>query len=355
MSADRAATVRVSQSAPKVGAPPGQLAAPPGSVLPKMKALAYGADDVSEQEITDLTVLKELRDKWPVVWLNVDGLGDVEVLRELGRMFDLHVLALEDVTSLGQRAKVEEYADQLFFVTHMISFTDRVEIEQLSVFLGRGFVVTFQERAGDCLDAIRQRIREARGRIRQAGADYLAYAILDAVVDNLFPVLEVLGERLEDLEREALAASSDAVVRKIHRAKRGLLTLRRTVWPQRDALAALLRNEHPLFVAETQFYLRDCHDHVTRLIETIEGYREQASDLSNVYLTAISNRMNAVMKVLTIIATIFIPLTFIAGIYGMNFKHMPELEWQWGYAGALAVMLTVAFTMVAFFRRKKWL
>ena len=338
-----------------VGAPPGQLRVLPDSPRPRVTAITYGPDRTAEQEVTDLASLMDLKDAWPVVWVNVDGLGDVDVLRELGRLFGLHALALEDVTSLTQRAKIEEYADELFFIAHMVSISERIETEQLSIFLGQGFVVTFQERVGDCLEPVRKRIREGRGRIRQAGADFLAYAILDAVVDGVFPVLEQLGEQLEELEREALAADSEDVLRKIRRTKRGLLLLRRTVWPQRDAFADLVRDEHPLILADTRLYLRDCRDHVTRLIDTIEGYRELASDLSNVYLTAISNRMNAVMKSLTVIATIFIPLTFVTSLYGMNFQHMPELKWPWAYPAALGVMAAMGIGMLTLLRRKRWL
>ena len=338
-----------------VGVPPGHLVAPPGSPAPRLTVLAYSADNVFEQADVDLSSLAGVMDQWPVVWVNVDGLGDTEKLQFIGQTLGLHPLALEDVVSLGQRAKVEQYGRQLFLVTHMVSINRRIETEQLSIFLGEGFVLTFQERPGDCLEPVRQRIRDCRGRIRQAGADYLAYAILDAVIDHYFPALEEIGERLEALETDALEARSTVVLQKIRRSKRDLLVLRRTLWPQRDALASLQRDEHDLITPETQLYMRDGYDHVTRLIETIEGHREQASDLSNVYMTALSNRMNAVMKVLTIIATIFIPLTFIAGVYGMNFKHMPELGWRWSYPAALAVMAAVALGMIVFFRRRRWL
>ena len=338
-----------------VGVPPGHLVAPPGSPAPRLTLLAYSADNVFEQADVDLSSLAGLIDQWPVMWVNVDGLGDVETLQQVAQIFGLHPLAMEDVVSLGQRPKVEQYGEQLFLVTHMVSINQRIETEQLSIFLGRGFVLTFQERSGDCLEPVRQRIRQGRGRVRQGGVDYLAYALLDAVIDHYFPVLEEAGERLEGLEKEALEARGTEVLRKIRRAKHGLLVLRRTLWPQRDALASLQRDEHELVTAETRLYLRDGYDHVTRLIETIEGYREQASDLSNVYMTSLSNRMNAVMKVLTIIATIFIPLTFIAGLYGMNFKHMPELNWPWAYPAALAVMAAVAIGMIVFFRRRRWL
>ena len=338
-----------------IGGPPGQLTVPPGSPPPVIHVLAYGPDDVVELAAPDPASLAGLAEAHPVVWVDVAGLGDAEVLQGIAEAFGLHPLAMEDVVALGQRAKVEEYDRQLFLVTHMVTMAERIETEQLSIFLGKGVVLTFQERPGDCLGPVRQRIRQGRGRIRQAGADYLAYAILDAVIDHYFPVLEEAGERLEALEDEALQARSTEVLRKIRGSKRGLLVLRRALWPQRDAVATLQRDEHELITPETRLYLRDCYDHVTRLIEAIEGYRELASDLSSVYMTAISNRMNAVMKVLTIIATIFIPLTFIAGVYGMNFRHMPELDRPWAYPATLAVMAAVALGMIVFFRGRRWL
>ena len=337
------------------GAPPGELRIRAESPAPQVAVIAYSPDEFREEDVADLRAIEKIQADWPVVWVNVNGLGDEGILRELGDMFGLHPLALEDVVNLGQRAKIEQYGQQLFMVTHMFSMGNRVETEQLSVFLGDGFVLTFQERPGDCLDPVRNRIRKGLGRVRNAGADYLAYAILDAAVDHCFPILDTYGDRLAGLEEQATAPSDNAFMRHIHAAKQDLLRLRRALGPQRDAVNALLRDEHPLIAPETSLYLRDCYDHVTRLIDTAEGYRELTSDLANIYMTAISNRMNAVMKVLTIIATIFIPLTFVAGVYGMNFKHMPELGWRCGYAAVLALMAVMAGGMIVFFRRKRWI
>jgi len=260
-----------------------------------------------------------------------------------------------------QRPKVERYEDCLFLVARMMSLGERLDSEQISIYLGSGFVLTFQERVGDCLDPVRHRIREGAGRIRSQGADYLAYALLDAVIDHYFPVLEELGERLEALEDEVLRHPSPAVISRIHAAKRDLLALRRVVWPQRESLHWLLREPIPLLAEDTRLHLRDCYDHVAHVMDMVETFRELASGLVDAYQSSLSNRMNEVMKVLTIIATIFIPLSFLAGLYGMNFSaesspwNMPELRFYFGYPLALALMAVVAGVMLIYFRRKGWI
>ena len=340
---------------PGPGAPPGTLVIDPSGARPRITVIGYGPDDYDEQEVDCPEAIQPLLEKWPVAWVNVDGLGDEAVLRQIEEMFHLHRLVLEDITNVPQRAKVEQYDQALFIVTHMVSLEQGLRTEQLSLVLQPGVLLTVQEHPGDCLDPVRDRIRKRIGRIRAAGADYLAYAILDAVTDHYFPVLEELGERLEAMEDVVLNRPDMGAVSGIREAKRDLLTLRRTLWPQRDALNWITREDCPLIAAETRLYLRDCYDHVTRIIDTIETNRELASDLSGTYLAAVSNQMNVVMKVLTMIATIFIPITFVAGVYGMNFKTMPELEWRWGYAGALALMAVIGGAMVMYFRKKRWL
>jgi len=320
----------------------------------RVTVIAYGPDGCHEEPDADLASIPPLMGQWPVVWVNVDGLGDEQVLRRLAEMFTLHQLALEDVTNVPQRPKVEQYGQGLFLVTHMVSLDDELSDEQLSLFATDKAVITFQERPGDCLDPVRNRIRQGVGRIRSAASDYLAYAIVDAVIDHYFPVLEGYGERLEALEDAVLAQADIEVVGQLRRAKREMLTLRRHAWPQRDAINALLREDLPLVQVDTRPYLRDCYDHITRAIDVLETYRELASDLMAAHLAIVSNQMNSVMKTLAVIATIFIPLTFVAGIYGMNFERMPELKWSWGYPAALVVMLLVAGAMVLYFRRKKW-
>ena len=345
----------------KVGAPPGTLVVDPDAPPPVIRAFAYGPEEFIEQDVEDLESLRSLMGKWPVVWVNVDGLGDAETIRKLGEVFDLHRLVLEDVVNVPQRPKVEQYGDSLFLVTRMTILGDRLEAEQVSAYLGKGVVLTFQERQGDCLDSVRNRIRKATGRIRTQGPDYLAYAILDAVIDNYFPILEEFGERIEALEAVVIDRPSPAVISQIHSAKRDLLTLRRAIWPQREALNWLLRETSPAITEDTRLYFRDCYDHVSQIIDMIETFRELASGLVDAYQSSVSNKMNEVMKVLTIIATIFIPLSFVAGLYGMNFDseksplNMPELSWYWGYPLALGLMGAMAIGLLVFFWRRGWL
>ena len=339
---------------PRPGAPPGTLVVDAEAGQSRVAVIAYGPDGCHEEPDADLAAIPPLMEQWPVVWVNVDGLGDEKVLRRLAEMFALHRLALEDVAHVSQRPKVEQYGQEFFLVTHMLSLDDGLLVEQLSLFVTDKVVITFQERPGDCLDPVRNRIRQGVGRIRSAASDYLAYAIVDAVIDHYFPILEGYGERLDILEDAVLAQADIEVVAQLRRAKRDLLTLRRLAWPQRDAINALLREDMPLVQVDTRPYLRDCYDHITRAIDLLETYRELVSDLMAAHLAIISNQMNSVMKTLAVIATIFIPLTFVAGIYGMNFERMPELKWPWGYPAALVMMSLVAAAMVLYFRRKKW-
>ena len=338
------------------GAPPGTLVPDPHAPRPVMQVIAYGAAELAEQEVASAEAVLPLLGKYPVVWLNVDGLGDAEAIRKFGEIFGIHPLALEDVINVHQRPKVEPYDKYLFIVMHMLLPGPRPDTEQLSLFLGENFVVTFQEQpGGDCFSAIRERIRKNHGRIRSAGPDYLAYSILDAVVDNYFPALERYGEQLDSLEQEVVTRPGRQTLATIHDVKRDLLTVRRAVWPAREALNSLLRDESPFITRDTRTYLRDCYDHAVRIIDIIETDRETAFGLLETYLSSISNRMNEIMKVLTIIATIFIPLTFIVGIYGMNFTNMPELYSPWGYPGVMILMGVIAAGMLLYFRRKGWL
>jgi magnesium transporter len=265
------------------------------------------------------------------------------------------------VVNVHQRSKVDTFGDRTFIVTHMLRMVEHLQSEQLSLFLGPNFVITFQEEAGwDCFEPLRDRIRKQVAKLCAAGPGHLAYAILDAVIDHYFPVLEIFGERLESLEDRILLNPDRAVVGEIHDLKRELLHVRRAVWPQREALNTLVRDEIPHINAEARLYLRDCYDHCVRIIDLVETYREVCSDLMDLYLSSISNRMNEIMKVLTIISTVFIPLTFIVGIYGMNFDtsspyNMPELKWRWGYSLCLVVMVVITIGQVLFFRRKGWI
>lgn len=341
----------------KPGTAPGTLSVDPNAPQPQIQVIAYGPEDVVEQGLNKPSDILAYLHKFPVCWVNVDGLGDVAVLRELQKIFDLHALAMEDVVNVHQRAKIDQYGEHTFIVTHMISHENGVlESEQISLFLGKGFLLTFQERpGGDCLGPVRDRIRHARSQIRTSGVDHLAYALLDAVIDHYFPILEDYGERLETLEDEIILKPQAKLIVKVHGLKRELLQLRRTIWPQREAINALIRDQIPLIADETRLYLRDCYDHAVRIIDLVETYREVCSDLMDLYLSSASNRMNEIMKVLTVISTIFIPLTFIAGVYGMNFKHMPELDVWWAYPATWGVMIAVAAGLIGFFVRRGWL
>jgi magnesium transporter len=343
------------------GSVPGSLVSDPEAPFPDTHVMAWSDGEFIEEEVTDVYELQAHLNKWPMMWVNVDGLGDAGTLKKLTEIFDIHKLAMEDVVHVHQRAKVEEYEGQLFIIVRMPSLAgERIGTEQVSIFLGSGFVLTFQERKGDCLDPVRERVRKSKGRIRHAGADYLAYAIIDAVVDGWFPILEDYGELLEVLEDEILEKPTREAVARIHRIKRDLLEVRRTIWPMRETVNGLFREEG-LIQKETHLYLRDCYDHVIQIIDIVESHRDMASSLMDLYLSSVSNRMNEVMKVLTVIATIFIPLTFIAGIYGMNFNpeaspfNMPELNWRYGYVAFWILMLGTGGVMLLFFKHRGWL
>ncbi len=341
------------------GAPPGTLVADPTAAAPVIRLVAYSPHDTQEVQVADVKQIGAYLGKWPVVWVNIDGLGDAGVIAQIGEIFGLHRLALEDVINTHQRAKVETYGDHLYLVCREIEKSDMVLTDQISLFLGANFVVTFQERHGDCLGSVRERIRTAE-RFRSLGPDYLAYAIVDSVIDCYFPALEALGERLEALEEQVVLAPADGMVHQIHGLKRELLVVRRAIWPMRDACNSLLRDPNPLIREETRLYLRDSHDHIIQIIDMLETYRELGSDLMDIYLSSLSNRLNSVMKVLTIIATIFMPLSFLASLYGMNFDrshplNMPELGWRYGYVSLLGVMTLATVGMLYYFRRQGWL
>jgi magnesium transporter len=345
------------------GAPPGTLASAPDSHETSIDLMAFGpAGFVEEKQVGPGSISKYLSE-WPVVWVNVSGLKDMETIRKCGEVFSVHPLALEDVLNVHQRVKVEQYDDQLFLIARMVENdpSQALDMDQLSIFLGRGYVLTFQERPGDCLDSIRDRIRRGVGQIRKKSSDYLVYALLDTVVDHYFPILEAYGERLEDIEDEVVNKPGRKTIANLHEIKRELLLLRRAVWPLRETLSGLLRDQAPFFSDDTRLYLRDCYDHSAQIIDLMEIYREVSSSLTDEYLSSLSNKLNEVMKVLTIIATIFMPMSFIAGLYGMNFNtqvsrlNMPELNWAWGYPFALGLMAAVAVVFLIFFKRKGWL
>lgn len=347
-----------------MGAVPGTLQADPGAQPSKMRVIAYGPNKLHEAECSSIAEVKLIQKREPkVLWLDVTGLADAGLLQEIGEHFGLHRLALEDVLSTDQRPKVEPYDSADFAVLRMAQRLPdgALDIEQISFFLGDGFVITFQEREGDVFDPIRARIRDARGRIRTSGPDYLLYALFDAVVDNVFPIIENMSIRLEDEEERILRnTGEDDVVERLYDVRRELILLRRALWPLREAVAQLQRLEGERLADETRVYLRDVADHAVQIVDLLESEREVVSTLMDVHLSQVSHKMNEVMKVLTIMSTIFIPLGFLAGLYGMNFDtsspyNMPELDWRYGYPALIGVMLLVAVGMVFFFRRRKWL
>jgi magnesium transporter len=297
------------------------------------------------------------RDAPGLTWVDVNGIHDVELIGRIGEVFGLHALLLEDVVSAHQRPKFEAHGEHLFLVLKMLlqaPDADDFEIEQVSVVIGDGFVLTFQEQERDTFDPVRRRLADPTTRVRQHGADFLAYALVDTIVDNYFAVLERLGDRLAELEDRLVAEPDREALHEVYDVKRALVDLRRAVWPLRDALAVMIRDDLPLVGPTTLPYLRDVQDHTLRVIDTIETYRDLTATLIEIYASGVSSRLNEVMRVLTVIATLFIPLTFVVGVYGMNFRHMPELEWPWGYPVVLLAMAFVMGAMLVYFKRRRW-
>ena len=337
------------------GVVPGTVTADPQSPQPVMTVMAYSPGELKEQRLSDLRELPSLVGKFPVTWVNVDGLGNADVVQQLGKQFGLHPLALEDTVNTHQRAKVDDYGDILYVVMRMVQGPP-LATEQISFFVGRNFLLTFQEDLeGDSLNGVRDRIRQKRGRVREAGPDYLLYELLDAVIDGYFPVLERYGVKLDELDEAAETVSIGQTLSDLHALRRDLLFLRRIVWPLRDASLSLLRGGHASITHDTQVYLRDTYDHATHLIDILEIYRETCADLRDFHYSKLSNRTNEIMRTLTVITTPFMILSFIAGVYGMNFVHMPELSWPWGYPLTLTVMAGIAVGIMVFFWRKGWL
>ena len=344
------------------GLAPGTITAVPGGSPAVIRVISYDANRVEERSIDRISELSSLRQRETgVSWINIDGIGDPDTLSQLGQIFSLHVLALEDVVNLHQRPKFEDYGQTTFIVLRMPSLRPHLDLEQVSVFVRDNLVITIQERPGDCFDALRERIRNAKGRVRNRGGAYLAYSVLDAIVETFYPVVESYSDQLEDIESRVLASETESVVAEIHAVRHDLRVLRRTIGPTRDVLSAMTRVDKSESDGDTHVFLRDCHDHVVQLMEALDTNRELASSLMDMHLSNVSMRMNEVMKVLTIIATIFMPLGFIAAVYGMNFDgalspwNMPELRWRYGYPVVLGAMGLTAFGLGWFFRSKGWL
>ncbi len=344
----------------KAGLPPGSLVhiGTKKAERPNITIIDYDAATFREKETESIEECCALKETSTVTWINIDGVHDSRLISDLGSRFGVHPLILEDIMNTAQRPKMEDMGAYIYVVVRMLSLANErkeVRSEQVSLILGPNFVISFQESVGDVFDAVRDRIRSGKGRIRKQGTDYLAYALIDAIVDNYFIVLEKLGENIEDIEEALIGAPDRETLHEIHALKREMIYLRKSVWPLREVISGLERTESELIKDSTGIFLRDVYDHTIQVIDTIETYRDMLSGMLDIYLSSVSNRMNEVMKVLTIIATIFIPLTFLAGIYGMNFRFMPELEWHWGYFLVLAVMLAIGILMVVLFKRKRWL
>ncbi len=357
---------RLSRSSKKAGLPPGTLVYVGDKAQKKVRItlIDYTEEDLNESKIKRIEDCFTYRDKESVTWINVDGINRPDIIEKLGSHFNLHPLLLEDILNTSQRPKIEDYGDHIFVVLRMFYFDksrQTINSEQISLVFGENYVISFQEAMGDVFEQVRERIRNAKGRIREKGADYLAYALIDAVVDNYFVVLENTGRKIEEIEEDLVEEPEPRDLTSIHKLKREVVYLKRSVWPLREVISRLERGGSELIEDSTGIYLRDVYDHTIQVIDSIETYRDMLSGMVELYLSSISNKMNQTMKVLTIIATIFIPLTFIAGIYGMNFNpeaspyNMPELNSYWGYVSVWIAMIVVATVMVIYFKKKKWL
>ncbi len=340
---------------------------PPGALVfigqqkmeqPELYLIDYSKEHLEEKPIQRLAELEALRASKTITWLNIDGIHDTELIREVGEFFSIHPLLLEDILNTGQRAKVAQIEDTLLITMKMLNFdreTSQVKSEQLSIVIHQHFLITFQERSGDTFEAVRERIRGAKGRIRHSGTDYLAYALLDTVVDNYIYLVEHLGENIEELELQILENPDKEVLGKINVFKRELQFLSKVMRPAKDIPRQLLREEVSGIEKKTEPFFRDLEDLLTHVIESLDTYRDLTSDYLNMYHTVMSTKMNDVMKVLTIFASIFIPITFFAGVYGMNFDFLPELHFKWAYPIFWAIVIGVVISMLLFFKRRKWL
>lgn len=355
--------IRIKYHAP--GTPPATLERPDGDASrpSEITLIQYDQETIFEGRFDTFEELMARFDPEKVNWINIDGLGSMDVLRKLSDRFSMHPLALEDVLNTTQRPKVERYEEHYFIISEMIYREEerRIAVEQLSLFLGENYVITLQEECGhDVFDTVRARLRSGRGYARKMKADYLAYALLDATVDQFFPILEAVGDGIEAIEEELLSKPARETLKRLYEGKRLLLQLRRAAWPHREIFNTLMRDDSGLVSADTQVFLRDCYDHITQIIDILESFRDLAAGLMDVYLSSLGFRTNEIMRVLTVISSIFIPLTFIAGVYGMNFNtefpfNMPELNLPYGYLLCLGVMGSIAGGMILYFKRRHWL
>lgn len=344
----------------KAGLPPGALIHIGEKKTEKVKItlIEYDEGKFQEKEIKNIDELIPFNEKPTVKWINIEGLHDVEMIEKIGQHFNLHPLTLEDILNTGQRPKSDDFDDYTYIVFKMLRYEEKeqeVRSEQVSLIIGADFLISFQEMAGDVFDSVRNRIKNGKGRIRRLSSDYLAYTLMDAVVDHYFLILEIFGEKIEFLEDEILENPTPRALESIYEMRGEMIYLRRQIWPMREILSRLEKGASPFIRESTGMYLKDIYDHTIQVMDSIESFRDILAGLLDIYLSTISNKMNEVMKVLTIIATLFIPITFVAGVYGMNFKYMPELDWRWGYFAVWLIMIAVAVIMLFFFRKKRWL
>ena len=342
----------------KAGLSPGSLVHVGETYVDKSTITITSYDEANFSEkvagaVADLPVKKE---EPGITWINIDGLQNTQLMEELGKIYGLHPLVLEDILNTTQRPKMEDYCDYLYIVLR--NFGDQKNSalisEQISIILGKNFVLSFCEKESALFDPVRDRLRNNKGRIRKLGADYLTHALIDNIVDNYFLVLENIEEKIELLEDELVKRTAPLIIQGIHALKRDLILLRKSLWPLREAISSLERSDSTLISETANVYFKDIYDHIIAIVDTVETSRDMLSGMLDIYLSSVSNKLNEVMKVLTIIATLFMPLTFLAGVYGMNFKYMPELEWHWGYFGVLIAMAIIALFMLYYFKRKKW-
>ncbi len=346
--------------AKEVGLPPGTLVhvGEQKTAQPSLSLLEYDATQFAARKEVLIGEVQGCRQSEPISWINLTGLHDVGLLGELGSTFAIHPLALEDILNTQHRPKLEEFDDFILVIFKMLHFDEEagtVNAEQVSLVIGPRFVLSFQEREGDVFDTVRDRLQRSSGRIRHRGPDYLAYALIDCVVDSYFQILEKIGDCLADVEEVLLARPDQSALGMVHHFKRELLLLRKSVWPLREVVSELAKEDLGLVREDTRIFLRDLYDHTIQIMDIVELFRDTVSGLHDLYLSSVSNHMNEVMKVLTIMASIFIPVTFIAGIYGMNFEYMPELGWRWGYFAVWGLILACIVGMLVFFKKRKWL
>jgi magnesium transporter len=355
----RLVTRFVRRSPLKPGASPGTLIPVETRKIekPRITYTAYDTEKLKEEAHDTIDTIRLPEDALGVHWINIDGLHDTHIIEAVGSRFGIHPLTLEDILNTGHRPKAEIFDDYLFLVFKMLYYDSsgrHIETEQVSIVLLDSMLISFQEMPGDVFAPVRDRIKKGKGRIRKAGCDYLAYALMDAVVDHYFVVLDAFGEKIENMEGELLADPEPSVLQRLYNLKREIIFFRKQVWPIRELLNTLIKQESPFIDESVHIFLRDVYDHTIQVIDTIESFRDVLSGLLDIYLSTVSNKMNEVMKVLTVIATIFIPLTFIAGIDGMNFQHMPELEWRWAYPALWGVLIAIFLAMFFWFKKKKW-